>query len=195
MKYATNVMDTASPTPTSPWTRPSGRQRFPAQYAVEKALFGEPAMNAEAAEAYIRSQLDAMLVARKGESKPPAAPRILTAKVTPQVKAAIPPTEGRLRYSHKRVLLAVAVAHNVAVSAITGKQRDREIVAARHHCCWLLREKAKMSFPQIGEFLGYDEHSTTMHAVRKFQREIDKHTEINIRVERLLDGADQEIQP
>lgn len=157
-------------------------------------------MNAEAAEAYIRQQLDQMLIARsaQAEKRQPAKcgrPRIHPVPVPQPPRIVLAPTVERLRYKQNRVLLAVAAAHRITPEDIIGKSRVKKIVAARQQCCWLLRMKTGMSFPQIGFFLGYDDHSTAMHGVKKFQAEIDQHTNIMNLVERILDGEEKAIQP
>ena len=70
------------------------------------------------------------------------------------------------------ILDAVARYFGVSVDEIRGKARHKDIVAPRHLAMYLLREDARLSFPQIGLLLGGRDHSSVVHACDKISSEI-----------------------
>jgi chromosomal replication initiator protein len=72
------------------------------------------------------------------------------------------------------ILDAVARYFGVSVDEIRGKARHKEIVAPRHLAMYLLREDARLSFPQIGQLLGGRDHSSVVHACDKITLEIER---------------------
>lgn len=62
------------------------------------------------------------------------------------------------------IVRAVAKAHDVSVRDIKGGARFREVIAARHHACSLMRELLGMSYPAIAAAVGLRDHSTSIHA-------------------------------
>jgi chromosomal replication initiator protein len=72
------------------------------------------------------------------------------------------------------ILDAVARHFGVTVDELRGKARHKEIVAPRHLAMYLLREDARLSFPQIGQLLGGRDHSSVVHACEKIAMEIER---------------------
>lgn len=72
------------------------------------------------------------------------------------------------------ILEAVARYFGVTVDELRGKARNKEIVAPRHLAMYLLREDARLSFPQIGQMLGGRDHSSVVHACEKISLEIER---------------------
>lgn len=72
------------------------------------------------------------------------------------------------------ILDAVARYFGVSVDELRGKARHKEIVAPRHLAVFLLREDARLSFPQIGQLLGGRDHSSAVHAYEKVALEIER---------------------
>jgi chromosomal replication initiation ATPase DnaA len=62
-------------------------------------------------------------------------------------------------------LEAVCKTHQVPIKEVLSGSRFRNAVRARRALCWLLRDKYKFSFPDIGRALGID-HTTVMYAVK-----------------------------
>jgi chromosomal replication initiator protein len=55
---------------------------------------------------------------------------------------------------------------------LLGRDRTKEVAFPRQIAMYLLREEAKISFPQIGEVLGGRDHSTVMSAIEKIKEQI-----------------------
>jgi chromosomal replication initiator protein len=72
------------------------------------------------------------------------------------------------------ILEAVARHFGVTVDAIRGKARHKEIVAPRHLAMYLLREDARLSYPQIGALLGGRDHTSVLHACEKIGLQIER---------------------
>jgi chromosomal replication initiator protein len=72
------------------------------------------------------------------------------------------------------ILDAVARHFGVSVDELRGRARHKEIVAPRHLAMFLLREDARLSYPQIGLLLGGRDHSSVVHACDKIGLEIER---------------------
>jgi len=53
---------------------------------------------------------------------------------------------------------------------ILGRYRTAQIVKARHACIYVLRNITLWSLPEIGRRIGGRDHTTVLHALRKFER-------------------------
>jgi len=84
--------------------------------------------------------------------------------VTPAPVTREPPT----------IVDAVARHFGVTVEELCGKARHKEIVAPRHLAMYLLREDARLSYPQIGALLGGRDHSSVLHACEKIGRDVER---------------------
>jgi chromosomal replication initiator protein len=83
-----------------------------------------------------------------------------------------PPT--RTAHSPDTILQAVARYYGVDLAELRGKARNQKIVTPRHLAMHLLRQDARLSFPQIGILLGGRDHSSVMHACEKVASEIER---------------------
>jgi chromosomal replication initiator protein len=81
-------------------------------------------------------------------------------------------TPARANREPPDILAAVARHFGVSVEEIRGKSRHKEIVAPRHLAMYLLREDARLSYPQIGTLLGGRDHSSVVHACDKITQQI-----------------------
>ncbi len=72
------------------------------------------------------------------------------------------------------ILDAVARHFGVSIEELRGKARHKQIVAPRHLAMFLLREDARLSYPQIGQLLGGRDHSSVVHACDKIGLEIER---------------------
>ena len=57
--------------------------------------------------------------------------------------------------------------YKLSIEKLLGRDRTKEVAHPRQIAMYLLREEAKISFPQIGEALGGRDHSTVMSAIDK----------------------------
>ncbi len=71
-----------------------------------------------------------------------------------------------------RVVDLVARKFNLTVEKLLGRDRTKDVAHPRQIAMYLLREEAKISFPQIGEVLGGRDHSTVMSAIEKIKEQI-----------------------
>jgi chromosomal replication initiator protein len=70
--------------------------------------------------------------------------------------------------------------------ALTGKKRDRDIVAARQIAMHLMRELTEMSLPGIGQLFGGRDHSTVAYACERVKSQIPFDEDLRSLVEDLI---------
>lgn len=79
--------------------------------------------------------------------------------------------EHRQRYPAKRILAAVAAAHDLTVEQLQSVQRKRQYCRARHHAAWeLRRRRLDLSMGQIATHLNRTDHTTAHHCYTTFAR-------------------------
>ncbi len=67
----------------------------------------------------------------------------------------------------ERIVTQVAEYYKLSMERLLGRDRTKDVAHPRQIAMYLLREEAKISFPQIGEALGGRDHSTVMSAIDK----------------------------
>ena len=79
-------------------------------------------------------------------------------------------------------------AHNatVAVDALTGKSRQRDLVTSRQVAMYVFRELTDLSYPAIARLFGGRDHTTVIHAVDKIQRLMGERKQVYDQVTDLL---------
>ncbi len=80
------------------------------------------------------------------------------------------PSRGDIEPAH--VVDLVARKFNLTSEKLLGRDRTKEVALPRQIAMYLLREEAKISFPQIGEVLGGRDHSTVMSAYDKIKEQL-----------------------
>ena len=79
--------------------------------------------------------------------------------------------EHRHRYPAKRILAAVAAAHDLTVEQLQSVQRKRQYCRARHHAAWeLRRRRLDLGLSQIATHLNRTDHTTAHHSYTTFCR-------------------------
>ena len=73
------------------------------------------------------------------------------------------------RISSRKILLAVSYAHGVAVDDIIGESRRKNMVYARQHACYVMRQTTKKSYPEIASRMSRD-HATVLYSCRTWER-------------------------
>ncbi|MDP1779869.1 MAG: chromosomal replication initiator protein DnaA, partial [Anaerolineales bacterium] len=68
-----------------------------------------------------------------------------------------------------KIVTQVAEYYKLSIEKLMGRDRTKEVAHPRQIAMYLLREEAKISFPQIGETLGGRDHSTVMSAFDKIK--------------------------
>lgn len=72
-------------------------------------------------------------------------------------------------FAAQRILRAVAIAHGLTVRDLTGPRRHKNLVRARHHAMWEIKQNTGLSLPQIGRLLGGRDHTTVIHGLRQYE--------------------------
>lgn len=65
-----------------------------------------------------------------------------------------------------RLVAVVAAAWGVSATDICGPSRMRHLVAPRHVVVYLARALLEMSYPAAGALVGYQDHTSAIHACR-----------------------------
>lgn len=71
-----------------------------------------------------------------------------------------------------RILLEVAIHHNVTVNEIRSRSRRRNIAHARQEAFVRLRDETYLSYPAIGRVVGDRHHTTVMFGERAARQRI-----------------------
>ncbi len=138
---ARNVV-TMTPRPVAPMAQKQDKMT-PRQMAAEARAFAEKIKN----EA-IRSAALADLARRE-------ASRMVGCNIVdPEVRAAI-----------ERTLKV----HAVTWRDVESLRRQKELIHARQHIAWVLRDVGGHSLPTIGRLIGGRDHTTILHAIRRFE--------------------------
>ena len=90
---------------------------------------------------------------------------VLTPSLVEVALADLLPSRTDLAPAH--VVDLVARKFNLTAEKLLGRDRTKDVAYPRQIAMYLLREEAKISFPQIGEALGGRDHSTVMSAIDK----------------------------
>ncbi|MBI4948408.1 chromosomal replication initiator protein DnaA [Candidatus Berkelbacteria bacterium] len=76
--------------------------------------------------------------------------------------------------SSRKVIKVVAEYFGINTADILGSKRLKELVYPRQIVMYILRERCKLSYPQIGEVLSGKDHTTIMYGVNKMEQQIKK---------------------
>lgn len=68
----------------------------------------------------------------------------------------------------KGVMQEVSKKHGVPIELIKSKTRSRKAILVRQEICYRLITEFKMSYPAVARKVGYDDHTSVIHAVDKF---------------------------
>jgi len=71
------------------------------------------------------------------------------------------------------IVSQVADYYKLPIEKLLGRDRTKDVAHPRQVAMYLLREEAKISFPQIGEVLGGRDHSTVMSAIDKIKSQYE----------------------
>jgi len=103
--------------------------------------------------------------------------------------------EQRRRYPAKRIIAAVAEAHELTVDELHSIRRPRRYCHARHHAAWELRRRRQdLGLSQIAAHLNRTDHTTAHHSYTTFARMAAQglYTAERARVEAILAEANNE---
>lgn len=93
--------------------------------------------------------------------------------------------EEEQKMSMDRIQRLVADYFNLKVSDLRAKRRNQSVARPRQIAMFLVRSLTGHSLPEIGEYFGGRDHTTVLHAVNKFTKEIDKNPETRKLIEDL----------
>lgn len=68
------------------------------------------------------------------------------------------------------LMVLVARYYKLSPEVLRGKSRKKNIVLARHVAMFLLRQVMGLSLSEVGQVLGFRDHSTVDHACKKVER-------------------------
>ena len=74
---------------------------------------------------------------------------------------------------------AVATYFGTTPANLHSSKKDRTVALARHFSMYLARKHTKMSFPEIGRFMGNKNHATVLLACKKIEGQIRQNAELN----------------
>lgn len=103
--------------------------------------------------------------------------------------------EHRHRYPAKRILAAVAEAHELTVEQLQSVQRKQRYCHARHHAAWeLRRRRLDLGLSQIAAHLNRTDHTTAHHSYTTFCKLVadGQYKAERDRVDAILEGNDDE---
>ena len=72
----------------------------------------------------------------------------------------------------------VAAYFGITPAVLHSPKKDRTIALARHFGMYLARKHTKMSFSEIGRFMGNKNHATVLLACKKVEEQISKNSEL-----------------
>ncbi len=76
-------------------------------------------------------------------------------------------TRGKGTVTVKKITKTVCDHFQIELTDLLGNKRVKELVYPRQLAMYLMRERLRHSYPQIGETFGGKDHTTVMHAVNK----------------------------
>jgi hypothetical protein len=114
----------------------------------------------------------------KAKRKPPSAIDLKLGPITPYLaKRALPAPEDLTR--------VVCEHYSVTPDDIQGKSRTQKLVKPRQRWAYLAYEVLKLSYPQIGRYLGGRDHTTTLHAHRKITELVNSDVVVRAEIDAL----------
>ncbi len=92
------------------------------------------------------------------------------------------------RVTLEMIAQAVSDVWGVSLRDLRGKRRFASIVVPRQIAFALARAHTDHSFPVIGQWFGDRDHTTVIHGIRRYERELrDLHSDLIAQVERLIE--------
>lgn len=87
----------------------------------------------------------------------------------------------------KLIMKEVSSFFHLRVSDLKSKNRNRNIVLARHVAMFLCRELTNTSLPEIGKNFGGKDHTSVIHACKKINSELKSNPDISHNIKQLKD--------
>jgi chromosomal replication initiator protein len=104
----------------------------------------------------------------------PSKPEPASGTVTPPrfhepIPTIKPPAYGRL--TTRKIIRAAAAVFDITEEELTGNCRQVRVVLPRQAAMTVARRLTQNSFPELGRKFGGRDHTTIMHALRKFEHD------------------------
>lgn len=74
----------------------------------------------------------------------------------------------------EKIISIVAKHYRITQDDLVGSRRNKEFIHPRRLTMYLIRSELKYSYPQVGRAVGGKDHSTVMHALKQFDKELVK---------------------
>lgn len=108
---------------------------------------------------------------RLGCSPPPkivvSPPKVEDAPPSPPI--AVAPTPSAILTASQIILAEVAFKHKMTVAELKSKSHKQKYVYARQEAAFRLKGELKFSLSKIGRVLGHRDHTTALHAIRRYE--------------------------
>ena len=85
----------------------------------------------------------------------------------------------------QKIISTVADYYNLTPSQITGKDRNSQLVLARHISMYLIRKYIDIPLKKVGEMFGGKDHTTVMSALTKVDKELKTNEQLKTAIEDL----------
>ena len=72
----------------------------------------------------------------------------------------------------QQILSMVAKKHGMPPTVFRSKSRDANYVICRQEAAYLLKHELKFSLTQIGRLMGNRDHTTVLHAIRRYEKNL-----------------------
>ena len=70
------------------------------------------------------------------------------------------------------IIYEVALKHGITIQDIKNHSHKRKFVEARQEAAYLMQSQLKLSLPMIGRVIGKRDHTTILHAIRRYKAKI-----------------------
>lgn len=84
------------------------------------------------------------------------------------------------------IIRVTANVYGTTPEIILGESKPNDVVWARWVCIYIMREKLKSSFVEIGQILHYAEHSTAMYGYRSIKKSIEQDPKVGDEIEKIV---------
>jgi len=105
--------------------------------------------------------------------------------VEPELKVVEEALKGILKQNKKKKLLSadqinemICDFYSIDKKDVIGPRRNKEYVRPRQILMYLLKNELRLSYPNIGRYLGGRDHTTVMHGCGKIEKELKKNEDL-----------------
>lgn len=99
-------------------------------------------------------------------NRAPSPPRVTHIEPAPAPAPVVPPKINKTF----EIMAAIAAKYELTLGDITGKSRKNHVVNARHEAMWTLYDEHGRSLQFIARMFGGYNHTSVLHAVRRWRR-------------------------